>query len=497
VCYQADDLSRPPERTASPALILTVLAVAAGLLRAWPLLRWGAWQVPVDYDEGVYSSAAQLLFRGVLPYRDFVFVHPPGLLYFLGTSALIPKLDPAQVFAASRFIAAAVGGFSVFLVGRLAWSWRGPVAGVVAALLYATYPEAVALEHGPFLEPVLNLVCLAGAAVWLGAPSKRSAWGAGAVLGYAVSVKLTGAVFVLAALSAVPKEDKKLAIHLLAAVALSAAVFLLPLALSAPNEFFSQVVLFHLHRPVDGMDSRATRAAEMLFSFRPGAGVLSLIGALLALRQFARDRGARLWLVGFALVAFSFLATSTYWTQYNAFFAPAQVLLAGAGAAALWNFASERSGRIGAIATALLLTAGVFPSLRRIVLKGRMHEERLATLSAYARSQLPADACVFGFEPAWALATGRLPYHQRGLAPLVDPYASMLMAVGTKVSSVDAAFETEAARAPVAKHLAECSYVVLGWRGEWQLGGAGRAQFYERFDRLPLEQTGLDLWRRR
>ena len=35
---------------------------------------------PMDYDEGVYSSAAPLLLRGDLPYRDFIFVHPPGSL---------------------------------------------------------------------------------------------------------------------------------------------------------------------------------------------------------------------------------------------------------------------------------------------------------------------------------------------------------------------------------------------------------------------------------
>ena len=61
--------------------VLAVLAVGAWVLRVLPFFnRHGAFGYPVDYDEGVYFSASALLFRGELPYRDFVFVHPPGAL---------------------------------------------------------------------------------------------------------------------------------------------------------------------------------------------------------------------------------------------------------------------------------------------------------------------------------------------------------------------------------------------------------------------------------
>ncbi|MEO8382954.1 MAG: hypothetical protein ABI779_25075 [Acidobacteriota bacterium] len=66
---------------------VVILAIAVGglVLRLVSLLAVGGpLASPSSYDDGVYYSASALLFRGVLPYRDFVFVHPPGLLYFYG-----------------------------------------------------------------------------------------------------------------------------------------------------------------------------------------------------------------------------------------------------------------------------------------------------------------------------------------------------------------------------------------------------------------------------
>src|SRR5262245_6496186 len=109
----------------------------------------GALAFPIDYDEGVYFSASALLFKGILPYRDFVFVHPPGLLYALGaTSAFVECIDAASAFATARFVATAIGAANVFLVGRVALRWAGPLGAVLASALYATYPEVATVERG-------------------------------------------------------------------------------------------------------------------------------------------------------------------------------------------------------------------------------------------------------------------------------------------------------------------------------------------------------------
>ena len=131
--------------------------VAGGLaLRLFALFgAGGPLAAPIDYDPGVYFAASAMLVRGVLPYRDFVFVHPPGALYFFAPLALF-RVDVA--FIAARFLAAVVGAVNIYLVGRM--------GGPVGALLYAVYPDAVIAERAPYLEPVLNLACLSSAFFW-------------------------------------------------------------------------------------------------------------------------------------------------------------------------------------------------------------------------------------------------------------------------------------------------------------------------------------------
>src|SRR3982750_2171102 len=111
-------MSRPTPGRALPhptiVAALGLIALGGWVLRAAPLLRTGgALGFPIDYDEGVYFAASALLFKGILPYRDFVFVHPPGLLYFLGLTSMFG----AGGFAAARVVATIVGAINIFLVG--------------------------------------------------------------------------------------------------------------------------------------------------------------------------------------------------------------------------------------------------------------------------------------------------------------------------------------------------------------------------------------------
>ena len=89
-----------------PRRTLLVIAVAAFAIRVYPFfLAGGIMATPADYDTAVYFSASALLFRGVIPYRDFVFVHPPGALYLLGLTSF---LDPAKAFAGARVLIALI-----------------------------------------------------------------------------------------------------------------------------------------------------------------------------------------------------------------------------------------------------------------------------------------------------------------------------------------------------------------------------------------------------
>lgn len=342
----------PAEPTPTPRwawVALGAFAVGGLVLRVFPLLRAsGPLGVPIDYDEGVYFSSAALMVRGVLPYRDFVFVHPPGLLYLLGLLSSLGG-DLAVGFEVSRFLAALVGAANVALVGAvvLRRSWFG---GLVAAALYATYPEVVTVERGPFLEPVLNLACLAMALAWLSPRGKgsRAALVAGVLCGVALAVKVWGGVWLVAALLSLPAGRRAAeALQVLAGAAAGALLLVAPPALVAPGAFLEQTLLFHARRPPDGDVERLARLQAMLGWPHLAAAALSLVavaavGAGLRRGAPRASRDAQFFAVVAAVTLGGFLASSAYWSQYNAHLAPSQCALAGFGAACVAQWAARR-----------------------------------------------------------------------------------------------------------------------------------------------------------
>lgn len=493
---------------------LAVLAVGAWVLRVLPFFnRHGAFGYPVDYDEGVYFTASALLFQGVLPYRDFIFVHPPGsLLLWSPAAALASGWDAASCFVLARWLAASVGALNVFLVGRLALRAWGPVAGVVAALVYATYPELVGVERGPFLEPVLNLACLAMANVWLDASedgrASRAWLGAGALCGLALSVKVLGGIWLAAALlSRSPRSAWRSQLGL--ALAAGATVLLLvgPFVAAAPSRFLQDVFLFQSLRPGDGEPDRLARLHDILHERRLVGVALALLGlgvaAVRSLRASTPSRPTeRFFAVAYALTVAAFLASPSYWNQYNAHLAASEAVLAGLGAAAIHGWLLARRWRWAHAVPVLLAVAVPLVSARHLREGLRARAPDLPALGRYLRQSVPADAPVCAFEPAWGLTGGRLPPRLPGAPLVVDSYALMLqdaLASGEPFASTQAAFYSSASQRGILPLLERCHYVVLGWRGAWQLSARSQQWLRERFVRRFPEagQGGPDVWERR
>ena len=76
-------------------------------------------------------------------------------------------LGPHHALIGARFVMVAVGTGCIALVGLIAYRRWGLLAGAAGAAVYACFPEAVQADHGVFLEPLLNLFCLAALACWL------------------------------------------------------------------------------------------------------------------------------------------------------------------------------------------------------------------------------------------------------------------------------------------------------------------------------------------
>jgi hypothetical protein len=488
------------------------VAVLAWVLRFLPFMReGGAFGYPIDYAEGVYYSASALFFQGHWPYRDFVLVHPPGSVLLWWPATVVGSWLGADTgFAVARWLATLCGAFSVFLVGRISLHTWGPVAGVVSALVYASFPETVLIERGPFLEPLLNLTCLGAANLWLAPPQagREERWWmlAGAIFGLAISVKLVGGIWFIAALLARPLSStwnvKPQAILLFSA---GGALTLLwgPFVLQAPSDFFSQVFYYQAMRPADGDLSHLGRLHELFPERRLVSIGLALLGLVLvavrAFRSVQPTRTAeRFFAVAYVLTITTFLSSPSYWNQFNTF-AASDSVLAGLGAAAIHEWLTGWFPHQTRLLAVLLYLAVLLPPVQALRGGLTLKEPEQLALGRYIRETVPPSAPLFAFEPAWGLAAGRLPPAVPEAPLVVDSYAAMLhsgMMSGERLSHAEQTFQTAAAQRAIRELLARSRFVVLGWRGERQLSEESKQWFHAHFTRRfpPKGQPGPDVW---
>ena len=478
--------------TSSNRALLGVIVLGAFVLRVFPFFGPdGAWTYRVDYDEGVYFSAASKLLDGIFPYRDFVFVHPPGLLVFLSlTSWTRSVLGVDGAFALSRWIAAILGAVNVLLVARLVQpsprpspEGRGGLV-LIAAALYATYPEIVQVERGPFLEPLLNFVCLSLVLVISIAAERRARWVwlAGALAGFAISIKLWALVWIVGAVWALSSfATKRELAQFLAAAALTFAIVVLPFALLAPGNFVTQVGLFHAWRPPDGFTDRLPRL-EQLFALRHLASpVLATLMVIVVIVRRELTVISRVAIAAWVLTLAAFLSSPSYWTQYNAHLIASEAVLAGLFVSWLWHRKPTAARAVLALTAAALVV-----SIVQTVWRSAGDASHLQL----ARSPLKSTPeCVFSFEPGWTLAAGRLP------PSVVDSYAHQLLdAVSGGRRFPDAAHAFAANQVPLPV-LEQCQNVLLGDRGRRQLSPEQLTRL--NLTHAPVMISGLEVWQRR
>jgi hypothetical protein len=63
-------------------LMAIAIAVITFVFRLVPVLRGGGLFGLGNYDDGVYYAAGNGLAHGLLPYRDFLLLHPPACRFF-------------------------------------------------------------------------------------------------------------------------------------------------------------------------------------------------------------------------------------------------------------------------------------------------------------------------------------------------------------------------------------------------------------------------------
>ncbi len=174
-------------------LIATLLAL---VLRLFTLSRPGFLTGINEYDDGVYIGGSVRMTEGQLPYLNFAFIQPPGILELMLPVALIAKVtSTVKALALARLLTALASTACIPLAGNLV-RYRGAVVTAVTCGLLAVYPPDLATAHTLLLEPWMNLFCLIAMNLafrrgHLARPA-RLLW-AGVALGFAGDIKFWAA----------------------------------------------------------------------------------------------------------------------------------------------------------------------------------------------------------------------------------------------------------------------------------------------------------------
>ena len=201
-----------------------------------------------NYDDGVHYAAAMGLVHGLLPYRDFLFLHPPGIAVLLAPFAWLAELigEPGAMVVA-RLCWMALGGLNAVLCGLVLLP-LGRLAALITGLMYAVFFGAVYVEHTVLLEPPATIVLLLALVITRALGTGEGIGtvhyvAAGLLLGLSPALKIWGvlAVLVVAGALAWRRGLRRGVTVLLSAVA-SCTVVCLPFFLAARGAMWQMVV---------------------------------------------------------------------------------------------------------------------------------------------------------------------------------------------------------------------------------------------------------------
>src|SRR5215467_9360990 len=182
-------------------MVIIITTLVAFALRLYQDSRPGFLLGVTEYDDGPYFGSAVRLVHGSMPYRQFVFVQPPGITLLMSPAALLSYVTgTGWGLAIGRILTLLAGTAGVTLAGLLV-RHRGVLAVLVTCGIMAVYSDAVAAAHTVLVEPWLVLFCLAGAVAVFDrdrftASTKRLAWG-GVAFGFGGVIKVWAIVPVL------------------------------------------------------------------------------------------------------------------------------------------------------------------------------------------------------------------------------------------------------------------------------------------------------------
>ena len=242
------------KRTYPPVAIAFGVGVLAVAIYLWQL------SVPESvsfYDTGVYMAATIHFVSGVLPYRDFTFVNPPGILLLMTPVGIFARIFGSHDgLILARVVTSIVTALNASL---LAWlvRHRGRFAMALAGIGLALLPIAFFVSSALKLDPYSIFFVLLGSLVILsrhhrsGEVTNRSLWIGGVLFGIAAVVKLWAFFpFLALIICLLPTCRRRLSLFV-GGAALGFIVPSLPFFLVSPGNFINQVVSVQLLQKVN------------------------------------------------------------------------------------------------------------------------------------------------------------------------------------------------------------------------------------------------------
>lgn len=433
-------------------------AICAGLsaaLIAYELTRPHVLSGIVTYDEGVYLGGTLRLLHGALPYRDFAYLPPPGLLLFLSPFVALGHIGGDHgAMVTARILTGAVATANVGLVAYLL-RHRGPVAVATAGMAAAVVPAAVAADSTLLIDPFYVFFCLVAAiALFDGSGSfsikvRRMVLG-GAFLGFACAVQLWAAAVVVAmAIAAVVgRVGRRRLGALLGGLVLGAALPSLPFFVLAPGGFVHDVFVVQLARTAERFAAVSTVQRMRIVTgigLVPGTDIptavavtiVVVLGLLVVALVAMPGRRTLDWFAGAAavLAVVSVCVSPEFYALYGYFPGIFMVMACGSVAGRVHALVvGARRVRLPRRSWAAVPTRAVGVSALLVVGIPLAFED-----AGYADSYLagaadpgpqlalriPSGACVASDESTLALNAGRFPT-SASCPAMVDPFAQWL-----------------------------------------------------------------------
>ncbi|MCO5998099.1 tetratricopeptide repeat protein [Actinoallomurus rhizosphaericola] len=239
-----------------------------------------------SYNDGVYFGAALRLVGGRLPYRDFTFLHPPGLPLILAPIAALAKVVGEPVAMAIARVLTAVLAVGIAIAGSLIVRYRGRVAMVTTGLALACSPLTFDVTNTVELEVYHLFLCLIGTLALFGSTgtltsSRRRTFAGGLAFGFACAVKVWALMPVVALLAVYAvfcgaTGGWRRAGWLAGGITAGAAAPVLPFFALAPGTFVHDVIVVQLTRGTSGW---ASAPIDARFAWMTGLGAVPGLSA--------------------------------------------------------------------------------------------------------------------------------------------------------------------------------------------------------------------------